>query len=271
VLEGFCRQPLRRLSPTIRNILRVGAYQLLDLDRIPARAAVDEAVRLTRQKGAKGMSGVVNAVLRALDRDRSEPVFPDPEKDLVGHLSIRYSHPDWMVRRWLQRYGADNTRRLCEANNQIPPITLRANTLRVDRDRLEREIGPLVEKIEPCRVSALGLKTAGGQLIGTEPYRKGWFYIQDEAAQLVVQALDPRPGETVLDACAAPGGKSTQMAAAMENRGRVIANDPDAARLGLVRENCRRLGAGIVECRSEDMINPGGLRGERIDKILLDV
>ena len=269
-LNQFCQKPIHRLSPTVRNILRMGAYQILFLDRIPARAAVDEAVDLTQKKGAGGFRNVVNAVLRSLDRERESIIYPDPEADLIGYLSVYDSHPEWMVSRWLKRYGPERTRVICRANNEVPPVTLRVNTLRTTREDLAAHLKDEGFEVEPCRVSPLGLKVRDGFVTDSDAYRKGWFYIQDEAAQLVVWAMAPRPGETILDACAAPGGKTTQMAQAMANQGRITVLDQDPQRLERVRQNCERLGILIVECHPGDARNPERLKDQRFDRILVD-
>lgn len=269
-LGQFCRKPIQRLSPTLRNILRMGAYQILFLDRIPARAVVDEAVGLTRKKGAQGLSGFVNAVLRSLDRDRETISYPDSETDPVRHLSVSYSHPEWMVGRWLKRYGPERTMALCQANNEIPPVTLRVNTLWATREALAAKLKGEGVEVEACAVSPLALRIKDGIVMESAAYRKGWFYVQDEAAQLVVLGLAPRPGEVILDACAAPGGKTTHMAQVMAHRGRIIALDVKAQRLELVRENCQRLGIRTVECHLGDARRIKAFKNIKFDRILVD-
>ncbi len=269
-LGQFCRKSIQKLSPTLRNILRMGAYQILFLDRIPARAVVDEAVDLTQRKGVKGLGGFVNAVLRSLDRDRAAITYPDFKTDPVRYLSVFYSHPEWMVNRWLKRYGPERTMALCQANNQIPPVTLRTNTLLTTRESLEAQLKNEGVDVEGCTVSPLALRIKDGVFTQSAAYRKGWFYIQDEAAQLVVLGLAPRPGEVILDACAAPGGKTTHIAQVMANEGRIIALDLKAQRLELVRENCQRLGIRIVECLLGDARAVKGLKNLKFDRILVD-
>jgi 16S rRNA (cytosine967-C5)-methyltransferase len=270
VLGQFCRKSIRGLSPTLRNILRMGAYQILFLDRIPARAVVDEAVDLTQRKGARGLGGFVNAVLRSLDRDRASINYPDLKTDPVRYLSVFYSHPEWMVNRWLERYGPERTMALCQANNEIPPVTLRTNTLLTIRESLESQLKNEGVDVEDCVVSPLALRVKDGVATQAAAYRKGWFYIQDEAAQLVVYGLAPKPGEVILDACAAPGGKTTHMAQVMGNQGRIIALDLKAQRLELIRENCQRLGIKIVECLLGDARTVKALKNLKFDRILVD-
>jgi 16S rRNA (cytosine967-C5)-methyltransferase len=270
VLGQFCRKSVQKLSPTLRNILRMGAYQILFLDRIPARAVVDEAVDLTQRKGVKGLGGFVNAVLRSLDRDRTAITYPDLKTDPVRYLSVYYSHPEWMVSRWLKRYGPERATALCQANNQIPPVTLRTNTLLTTRESLEAQLKNEGVEVEGCAVSPLALRVKDGVVTQTAAYRQGWFYVQDEAAQLVVLGLAPRPGEVILDACAAPGGKTTYMAQVMGNNGRIIALDLKPQRLEVVRENCERLGIRVVEYLVGDGRAVKGLKKIKFDRILVD-
>lgn len=269
-LGQFCRKPIQKLSPILRNILRMGAYQILFLDRIPARAAVDEAVNLTQRKGAQGLSGFVNAVLRSLDRGRAAITYPDSQTDPVRHLSVSYSHPEWMVSRWLKRYGPERTVALCQANNQTPPMTVRTNTLLTARESLDAQLKSEGVEVEGCTVSPLALRIKNGAIMESAAYHKGWFYIQDEAAQLVVLGLAPRPGEIILDACAAPGGKTTHMAQIMGNEGRIIALDLKAQRLERVRENCQRLGIRIVEYLLGDTRAVKELKNLKFNRILVD-
>jgi 16S rRNA (cytosine967-C5)-methyltransferase len=218
----------------------------------------------------KGLSGFVNAVLRSLDRDRASITYPDLKTDPVRYLSVFYSYPEWMVSRWLKRYGPERTMVLCQANNQIPPVTLRTNTLLTTRESLEAQLKNEGVEVEGCAVSPPAVKVKNGVATQSAACCKGWFYVQDEAAQLVVMGLAPKPGEVVLDACAAPGGKTTHMAQAMDDQGRIMALDLKAQRLQLVRENCERLGIRIVECLLGDSRTVKGLKNLKFDRILVD-
>jgi 16S rRNA (cytosine967-C5)-methyltransferase len=250
----------------IRNILRLGAYQLLFLDKIPPSAAVNTSVELA--KGAEGIAagGLVNGLLRNLLRQKADLPKPDPA-DRVGFIAVTASHPEWVVRRWLERWGAEKTVALCRANNEIPPTTLRVNLLKTDRAALQERI-----KQEGGTVQSTGLSPEGLYLKGASPaalpsYADGHFYIQDEGAQLISYLTDPKPGERVLDLCAAPGGKSTHLAELMKGKGEVIATDLDPKRIGLIRENIRRLQTpGVIIEGLAEALSPG----RTYDRILVD-
>ncbi len=270
-LAACSQRPLARLAPPIRTLLRLGAYQLLFLSRIPASAAVNETVELTKRLGAPADVGFVNAVLRALDRRRDELVVPDLLERPLDHLTAEYSHPVWMIGRWLKRFGLQRTLHLCRVNNSIPPTTLRVNTLLTTRERVLEVLQQEGIDAAPCAVSPQGVVMRGASPTTSRAFALGWFYVQDEAAQLVGFAVAPRPGERVLDACAAPGGKSIHLAELMGDRGEIVATDVATDRLGLVAENCRRMGVKSVRMVVADWSRPSDVAGlGTFDRILVD-
>jgi 16S rRNA (cytosine967-C5)-methyltransferase len=284
-LDQISRKPMVRLPINVAIILRVAAYQLLYLDRVPDSAAVDEAVKLIRKQPGHDWGGLVNAILRNLIR-QSEPSLPDIHIDSVHALSIRYSCPSWMVERWITSFGIDQAEVLCGKTLEIPPMTLRTNTLRCTRraliDRLEVE--GIAAKETP--VSPLGVTLDKCGVLGNlSVVQEGWCYIEDEAAQLIPPLLDPQAGERILDACAAPGGKTTHIAQLMQNQGTIIALDRQRERLNRLTDNCQRLGIEIVHThegdvatdwqtttpRSHDSPSSGTrARTEQFDRILVD-
>lgn len=270
-LAACSSRPLTRVAPPTRTLLRLGAYQLIFLTRIPASAAVNETVRLAKSMAPPPDVGFVNAVLRSLDRRKAELVVPGLLERPLDHLTAEYSHPVWLVRRWLKRFGLQRTRRLCEANNTIPPLTIRANTLVTTRERLLEVLAQEGVQAAPCAVSPQGVVLRGGSPTATRAFTQGWYYIQDEAAQLVGYAVAPRPGERVLDACAAPGGKAIHLAELMGDCGEVVAADVSPARLALVEENCRRMGVKSVRTVAADLSRPGAAAAlGAFDRILVD-
>lgn len=250
VIERASGRGIGRITPGLRNLLRLGAYQLL-FTKVPAYAAVDETVRVATRIGGRKSGGFANAVLRAVARDGPHVTPPPRTTDLVGHLAIRYAHPRWLVARWLTRLGSDRTERLCRANNAIPPLTVRVNTLKGPREALLERLRAEGVKATPTRVAPGGLIITDlpRPIASLSTYRAGWFYPQDEAAQLVSLAVAPRPGQTILDACAAPGGKATHLAELMQGKGEVLAVDVDRGRLSVLKENAARLGSGIIAAR----------------------
>ena len=248
-LEPVLDKPLLRLPVAVQMVLRLGAYQLLFLDRIPQSAAVNESVNLAR--GFAGIvgrdwSGLVNAVLRALLRHPPQP-WPSMDHDAPQALAVRYSIPGWLSRRWVERLGLAFAEAVCEGVSVAPPLTLRVNQLVTTREALLETFSQAAIVAKPTSVSPFGiLIEEGGSVPSLPGFQEGAFYVEDEAAQLIPPLLDPQPGDIVLDACAAPGGKSTHLADLMHNKGRIYAVDRKGARLDLVRSNCRRLGVQIV-------------------------
>ncbi|MBV6469986.1 MAG: Ribosomal RNA small subunit methyltransferase B [Nitrospirae bacterium] len=283
-------RPFARLPLAVQTILRLGAYQALCLDRVPDNAAVNESVGLMKGQArrlGRDWSGFVNAVLRTLLRT-PEPPWPDLAKNPIEALAVRYSCPTWLVERWCRARGGSAAEALCRASLESPPLTCRVNTLRMSRSALlETWVAEAIEAV-PTAISPVGLQLVRGGVITDLPgYADGQFYVEDEAAQLVPPLLDVQPGQLVLDACAAPGGKATHLAALMKNQGEIVAVDRAAARLTRVMDNCRRLGVTIVRPVVGDVANlPGGdstaatstwpslrsiaARGRPFDRILLD-
>jgi 16S rRNA (cytosine967-C5)-methyltransferase len=269
-LNEVSKRPVERLPLPVATVLRLGAYQLLYLDRIPQSAAVNESVSLVKSVRDRDWSGYVNAVLRALLREPAPP-WPDSAVDPVAALSVRYSCPAWLVQRWIERLGAQTAQHLCEATTLMPPLTIRANTLLVTRDALHDRLTEAGVENCPLPVSPVGLMLGTQGAITELPFfQDGWFYVEDEAAQLVPPLLDPQPGERILDACAAPGGKATHMAALMRNDGEIVAVDLNAARLRLVEENCARLGVSIVKPVALDAARLGDRRTGSSSPALLE-
>ncbi len=264
-LNLLSTQPLEKTDAWTRNILRMGAYQLLFLDRVPASAAVNTATELAKVHGKK--QGYVNGLLRNLDRKRSAIAFPRPE-DPAKRLSVLHSHPEWLVRRWLERYGAKTVETLLETNNRPAPLVIRCNTLKATREQLKVALASQGAESRETTYSSAGLEILSSPGFRALPvYEQGWFMVQDEAAQLVSFLLAPGPGDTVLDACAAPGGKAAHLAELMGDRGTIVALENDPTRIARIRENIDRLGLKIVAPEKGDatQYNDG-----LFDKILID-
>jgi 16S rRNA (cytosine967-C5)-methyltransferase len=246
VLEPHSRRPIATLDIRPLVLLRLAAYQIAFLDRVPTFAAVSDAVALARAGGRPGVDGFVNAVLRSFAR-RGERE-PAPPRDRVDALATRWSHPTWLAARWIARYGEDDAVALMRAMNERPPLTIRANTLRATREALAGVLGNAGLHVTATRFAPEGLAVQHGGMPASWPaFGEGLFAVQDEASMLVARLLDPRAGDTVADVCAAPGTKTTHVAQIMENHGRILAFDPQPARLARVKEASARLGVSIVE------------------------
>lgn len=265
IIDTFSSIKAKKLEHRVLTALRIGLYQLFFLTRIPASAAVNESVNLVRQQGKK-TAGFVNAILRNADRDRARALSAGLDGDATRRISIEYSHPEWLVRRWIKRFGAEFTTGLCKANQQVPPKTLRANTLVNSRDELVDILTGDGIEVKATRFSLSGIEVLNGR----PKAKDNRYYIQDEASQLIAHLISPEPGEHVLDACSAPGGKTTHMAELMRNKGVICGLDTYPARLKSVEESAARLGITIIKtigARSEVPL-PIGLDG--FDAVLLD-
>jgi 16S rRNA (cytosine967-C5)-methyltransferase len=258
VLAAMTDRPLSEIEPLVLSTLRIGAYQLLFSDRIPATAAVDEAVRCARAVGAERATGFVNAVLRRVAREHARVAFPDLETDPVDHLERALSLPRWIAERWIADYGVEEAAALARAVNAAPPVTVRANPLQGDRDALLARLADDFPEARPCRYAPRGIVLGHAGDPGRDPrFRAGAYTVQDEASQLVVELLDVRPDDTVLDTCAAPGTKTTAIGELLEGgRGTVLALDRHTARLALVARAARRLGLTRIHTLVRDAAQP---------------
>jgi 16S rRNA (cytosine967-C5)-methyltransferase len=266
-LEQFADRPMARVDPPLRVALRLGAYQILHLDRIPTSAAVNESVVLARRSAGRGAGGYVNAVLRALGR--GTPRWPAPEADPAERLAIELSHPVWLVRRWVRALGVEETEALLRRNNQPSPTTLRVNRLVAGRDDLAKRLASEGVETEPGRWSPDALRVRSGSPSASPAFRDGWFYFQDEASQLVAALVGAGPGDRVADLCAAPGGKATDLAARVGDEGWVLAADRTWSRLQLVRSNAERLGMTRLRLVVGEASRPG-FHGRPFDRVLVD-
>ncbi len=269
-LGQLLSQPLQRLEEPLRQILRLGLYQLLFLDRIPVHAAVHEAVELAKLVLPRA-SGFVNGVLRNFLRKKDCLTLPDRAGDRIGHLAAAHSVPRWLLEQWQEQLPEEELEALAAASSQEPPLTVRTNTLRITRSELLELFSAAGVSGELCRYALEGIRLDGHPSVtGLPGFNEGFFAVQDEASQLVSHLLAPLPGQRVLDACAAPGGKTLHLAQLMENRGSIFATDLTERKLALVRESAQRLGITLVQTAVADASSPDYLKGEQFDRILLD-
>ncbi|MBC7543421.1 MAG: 16S rRNA (cytosine(967)-C(5))-methyltransferase RsmB [Candidatus Sericytochromatia bacterium] len=265
-LNSLLKQPLTKLPPVIALILRIGAYQLLYLDRIPASAAVHEAVEQAKRHGHAGTVKLTNAVLRSLQRaGDTTPLPEDPNMRLAATASV----PPWLAKRWIPRYGEAEATTLARAMIQQAPQHLRVNMLRTGPPAVLAAFTAADIAAEALSPFAEGIHVLPGSGISGWPgFTEGWWYVQDLGSMAVAHAVAPRPGDTVIDLCAAPGGKTTHMAALMADEGRILAVDMQARRLERVQENVQRLGITCIETRVGDAAT---LVPDRLaDRVLVD-
>jgi len=244
VIETFAGRPSARLDAEVLAILRISIFQLLHLDRVPAAAVVNDAVELAGKAGKRSASGLVNALLRRVSRERAQ--LPLPSEPPIDVLTITLSHPRWLASRWLARHGFAAAEAWERFDNSPASLTLRANTLRTTRDALARALEEAGVMTEPTRFASQGLIVTSGNPLLTPLAHTGLFFVQDETSQLVGEFVAAAPGERILDACASPGGKTTQMAAAMGDRGTIVAADVRGRRLELLARTVAESGARSI-------------------------
>lgn len=256
IIESFARIPLNRMDLPVLMVMRMALFQLRFLDRIPDFAAIDTSVALIKSRNGRKTAGFVNGVLRNAVRQFHTLALPEPDTSLLDHITIVHSIPKWLAKRWLARYGPDQILELCRTINQVPPLTLRVNTLKIHRPALRDTFAAAGRPAQRTVLSPEGLcfMEPGIRIDALPGYDQGLFSIQDEAAQLVTLLLDPRPGETVLDACAGRGGKTLHMAQLMKDQGTIMAMDTDPDKLSLLKEEACRLGVTAIQSRILDLM-----------------
>lgn len=271
-LSRYLSRPLPSMDAYLRNVLRLALYQLLFLDKVPAYAAVNEGVEQAKKYGGKKAGGLVNGVLRRILREKDQLSYPEPELGLVPYLSVLWSHPDWLVKKWLEDFGREEVELLLKANNEEAPLTLRANRLKGKRDDLILSLLEAGLDATPTLWSPQGIRVRGSAGVeGLPGFAKGLFQVQGEASQLVAHLLDPKPGERILDACAAPGGKATHLAELMDDRGELVAADISSRGLEKLEQNVQRLELHSIRSIQVDLLQ--GLTGPLAapyDRMLLD-
>lgn len=267
LIDRWAKKPAAQQSPDLRLILHLGFYQLCYLDHIPRAAAVHTTVELAKANGLGGLSGLVNGVLRQYLRHNPEgtEVLAD------AGLAVRQSYPDWIIDLWQQQLPSEEVEAIARWFNQPPHLDLRINPLRSSLDQVEAALQ--AAGLQPQRLShlplALRLQGAVGSVQALPGFAKGWWMVQDASAQMVSLLLDPQPGEMVIDACAAPGGKTLHMAELMGNEGQIIACDRTPSRLRKLQTNAQRLGITNLEIRSLDSTQAPDLQGLG-DRVLVD-
>ncbi|MGH2348672.1 MAG: 16S rRNA (cytosine(967)-C(5))-methyltransferase RsmB [bacterium] len=266
-LQGAAAHPLPELPVRIRAILRAGCYQLLFLSRVPPRAAIHEAVELAKRYGHAGTAGLVNAVLRRIASEGERPL--PPAADPAARLAVAQSHPQWLVQRWIDRLGPADAAALCAANNMPAPMFVRLNLMRASRDVLVARLRAGGATVTATPLSE-GVEVRDGFAERERMAAEGLLTVQDLGAMLVTHVLDPQPGETVIDACAAPGGKTTHIAERMANAGRVLACDVHAGKLGATARRAAVTGAAIVEPHAQDARALAQVFPNLADRVLVD-
>jgi 16S rRNA (cytosine967-C5)-methyltransferase len=273
LLARLSHLPLAKLHPLVLQLLRLGAFQILWLNRVPARATLNEAGNLAKAKGLpRSHVGFINAVLRRLAAGEVPPL-PDPASDPVSALSVIHSHPEWLVSRWLARYGPAATAARLAANNRIPPLTARVNTLKTDPAALMARLAAEGVEARPCRFSPVGLifETVHTSPTDLPSYAEGLWLFQDEGAQLAAVLLPLKPGLRLVEIGAGRGGKTTHLAEAMGDSGLLVAVDSHRGRLQELKRTSRRWGVTAIHPLRADAAQGLPLKSASLDAVILDV
>jgi 16S rRNA (cytosine967-C5)-methyltransferase len=275
-IAHFAKRPITRLDPEVVLVLRLSAYQLLHLSRVPASAVVDDAVKLTGKMGKRSAGGLVNAVLRTLSRSRSKlplPRRPDTDIDrerVLDYLSITLSHPRWLAARWLDRIGLERSEAWMLFNNRPAPLTLRANTLRVTASDLQAQLARQEVITHRGHFAPNALIVDEGHPLRSPESTAGLFVVQDEASQLVTLLGGDHPGPLVLDTCASPGGKTTAFAATAGQGALVVACDVRDRRMALLRQTVLASGASNIRLVQADLLDALPFSDERFATVIVD-
>ena len=258
----------KKLEPQVLDILRMSVYQIVFMDRVPNSAAVNTGVDMCKKDNARA-SGLVNAVLRHVSENAEK--LPEPKGNGAEYLSVKYSHPLWIVREFIEDLGENGAREVLAANNSAAPLTLRVNTLKISRDKLIKMLASAEFSASPHPLGCDSILVDGGNVTGMPGFDEGLFFVQDAAASLAAAAAGPLACDSVLDVCAAPGGKSFSTAMLMNNAGRIVACDINKNKLSRIEAGAKRLGISIIETREMDAREPHAEFIEAFDTVLADL
>ena len=267
IIQKYSKIKIKKISPWVINILRMGAYQIVFLDKVPKSAAVNESVNLCKKYGVKSV-GFVNAILRKIEKKDYLELFEI--KDEIEKISKTNSMPQWIVKELAKEFDTEKVNEICENSNLKPKITIRVNNLKTTKSELIKKLqSKKIEVEEGILEDFLYLKNVKN-ITKLEEYKQGLFTMQDESAGLTALVLNPKEGENILDCCSAPGGKTTYIAEIMNNNGNIIAWDLHKKRLEKVKENSKRLGINIIKTEVNDATVLKEEYIEKFDKILID-
>ncbi len=269
IMKRFVNRPLNKIDSVIINILRLGIYQIVFMDKVPESAACNESVNLAKKFSNQGAAKFVNGVLRNLIRQPEKYAMPTGNK--AAELAIREQHPLWLVKKFIHTFGSEAAIALCKFDNANAPLVLRTNTLKTTRPQLLQQLSSLNCECTASKLTPEGIIcTAHSSLSKLAPLQNGLAQVQDESSMLVAHVVAPQPDDFIIDTCSAPGGKTTHLAALMQNRGKIIAGDIYEHKLKLIAENAARLGIDIIETKLLDARKVGELYPQKADKVLVD-
>ena len=269
IVDHFVTNGIEKIKPSDLTILRMGVYQIGHMDSVPEYAAVNESVNLAK-KFSKGREGFINGVLRSYIKNPYGAKLPDRHENEIKYLSIKYSYEPWIIELWLDQFNTDFVEDMLVAGNKTPELVVRVNTLKISRDNLAKRLGLKEIEVEYSKLCENALKVKGSRLLEGELYKSGLYSIQDESSMIAIAKLDPKPGEFIIDVCAAPGGKTLAIAEKMGNDGRILAQDIYKRKLNIVLSEAERLGLNIVDIRTWDATRVDSALVEKADRVIVD-
>ena len=268
IISLHSKKPVKK--PFIKSVLRISVYQIMFMDKIPDRAACDEAVKLAKARGLVGLSGYVNGVLRNVVRSKDSAELPDRAKNFAEYLSVKYSHPKWIVEYFLSFMDEELAESVCEGGNAVPSVMVCVNSVKTDTNELKGRLE--AEKVQVYDTNSQNvLKIKGfGDVRSLKSFKDGLYHAMDINAMKAIDLINPKPKEKVLDLCASPGGKSFYAAQLMENEGCVLSLDIHEHKMGLIEEGAKRLGLSIVRTGQNDAAAFNPEYENKWDKVILD-
>lgn len=267
IIQKYSKIKIKKISSWVINILRMGAYQIVFLDKVPKSAAVNESVNLCKKYGGKSV-GFVNAILRKVEKSDYLELFEI--KNDIEKISKTTSMPEWIVRELNKEFDPEKVNEICENSNLKPKITIRINNLKITKNELKKSLQSKEIEVEDGIIEDFLYLKNVKNITNLDEYKKGLFTMQDESAGLTALVLNPKEGESILDCCSAPGGKTTYIAELMNNNGNIKAWDLYKHRLDKVQENSKRLGIDIIKTEENDATVLKEEYIEKYDKILID-
>ena len=269
IIKKYSKIKIKKISPWIKNILRMGIYQIIFLDKIPKSAAVNESVTLAKRYGHKASSNYVNAILRKVEKSDYEEL--KNEKDQIKRISLTTSMPEWIIKKLIKQKNIEEVEKICKASNEQAKISIRINTLKTSKIKLKEILKKENIEVEEAILEDFLYINKAKNIENLESFKQGLYIIQDEVAALPSIIIEPKENETILDACSSPGGKTTYMAQIMKNNGEIEAWDIHEHRTKLIEQNAKRLGITNIKTQVKNATKYDSKYKEKFDKILLDV
>ena len=272
IINSFSKVKVKKMKPLIRNLLRMSVYQLKYMDSIPDAAVCNEAVKLAKKRGFGQLRGFVNGVLRSIARDLTELNYPDEKLEPIAFLEVNFSLPQWIGKLWIESYGYEKAKAICESFYQDRPITIRCNQTKCSPLELQNRLMEEGVTVTPVNTLDYAFEISGfDYLNGLDSFQEGWFYVQDISSMMVTEAANPGKGSYIIDVCAAPGGKSSHMAERMEGTGMVEARDLTEYKVSLIEDNIARHGLSNMMAKQQDALLLDEASVDKADILVCDL